>query len=432
MRAVFDSERLLQGWLDAEAALARALADVALIPAEQAEEIAAACRAELYDLDVLRSEIAASQHPLVPLVRALAARSGEAGHWAHWGATTQDIIDTGLVLQLREAVRLLASDLARALVAVATLAERHAATPMPGRTHGQHAVPITFGLKAASWGDELVHARSALLGAGAALPASLAGAAGTLASLGAAAQPVLEAYCDRLDLPVPEGPWHVARFLLRDLVPRARRDRRERRADRRRDRPAPGQRDRRAARAGDARARRLVDDAAEAQPDDERVPDRVGAAPARRRLGRARGRRACRRARHGRRGPPSGSPCRRPASSRAASPTSSRGSSRVSRCVPTRCAANLELTRGAIVAEELMMRARPRARARDGAPGGRARSAGGGAQREAPRRDRDRRHPPRAGRPGRLRRLERPRRRAGCACASVRISKPPCDAPAPS
>ena len=88
---------------------------------------------------------------------------------------------------------------------------------MPGRTHGQHAVPITFGLKAASWGDELVHARSALLGAGAALPASLAGAAGTLASLGAAAQPVLEAYCDRLDLPVPEGPWHAARFLLRDL-----------------------------------------------------------------------------------------------------------------------------------------------------------------------------------------------------------------------
>ncbi len=217
MRAVFDSERLLQGWLDAEAALARALADVALIPAEQAEEIAGACRAELYDLDVLRSEIAASQHPLVPLVRALAARSGEAGHWAHWGATTQDIIDTGLVLQLREAVRLLASDLARALVAVATLAERHAATPMPGRTHGQHAVPITFGLKAASWGDELVHARAALLAAGAALPASLAGAAGTLASLGAAAQPVLEAYCDRLDLPVPEGPWHAARFLLRDL-----------------------------------------------------------------------------------------------------------------------------------------------------------------------------------------------------------------------
>jgi 3-carboxy-cis,cis-muconate cycloisomerase len=217
MRVIFDSERLVQGWLDAEAALARALGDVGLIPGEQAEAIARACRAELYDLDVLRSEIAESQHPLVPLVRALAAQSGEAGRWAHWGATTQDIIDTGLVLQLRDAVRALAADLARALVAVATLAERHAATAMPGRTHGQHAVPITFGLKAASWGDELVHARSSLLRAGAALPASLAGAAGTLASLGADAAPVLEAYRARLGLPVPEGPWHVARFLLRDL-----------------------------------------------------------------------------------------------------------------------------------------------------------------------------------------------------------------------
>jgi 3-carboxy-cis,cis-muconate cycloisomerase len=217
MRAIFDSERLVQGWLDAEAALARALADVGLIPRDQAEAIAAACRAELYDLDVLRSEIAASQHPLVPLVRALAGQSGAAGHWAHWGATTQDIIDTGLVLQVRDAVRSLAADLARALVAVAALAERHAATAMPGRTHGQHAVPITFGLKAASWGDELVHARSLLLQAGAALPASLAGAAGTLASLGADAQPVLEAYCARLGLPLPEGPWHAGRFLLRDL-----------------------------------------------------------------------------------------------------------------------------------------------------------------------------------------------------------------------
>ncbi len=431
MRAVFDSERLLQGWLDAEAALARALADVALIPAEQAEEIAAACRAELYDLDVLRTEIAASQHPLVPLVRALAVRSGEAGHWAHWGATTQDIIDTGLVLQLREAVRLLASDLARALVAVATLAERHAATPMPGRTHGQHAVPITFGLKAASWGDELVHARSALL-------ASRRGAPGVArrrsrnARLARGGRPARARGVLRQARPArPGGP--VARGALPAArpVPRARRDRREWRADRRRDRPAPGQRDRRAARAGDARARRLVDDAAEAEPDDERVPDRVRAAPARRRLGRARERRACRRARHG---PVVGRVARRAAGlhpreqrrrQARVDPRGSRGTCRPDAGEP-RADARRDRRRGADDAPG------PRARARDGAPGGRPRSAGGGAQRDgASTRSRSETTPSSwstrpttsAGAPAPPSRLR---------CASVRISQPPRDAPASS
>jgi 3-carboxy-cis,cis-muconate cycloisomerase len=218
MRAVFDSTQLVQRWLDAEAALARALADSGVIPGEAAAAIAAACRAELYDLDALREGIADSQHPLVPLIRALVVEAGAAGAWAHWGATTQDIIDTGLVLQLRDALALLDGDIVRALTAIASLSERYEATPMAGRTHGQHAVPITFGAKVASWGDELQHAHGLLRRAAAALPGQLAGAAGTLAALGPDARPVLAAYCERLGLAVPDGPWHAARAPLRAVA----------------------------------------------------------------------------------------------------------------------------------------------------------------------------------------------------------------------
>jgi 3-carboxy-cis,cis-muconate cycloisomerase len=218
MREVFDSAQLVQRWLDAEAALALALADAGVIPADAAAAIAAACRVERYDLDVLREGIADSQHPLVPLIRALAIESGPAGAWAHWGATTQDIIDTGLVLQVRDALALLAGDLARALTSIARLAEQHRSTAMAGRTHGQHAVPITFGAKAASWGDELLHAHALVVAARASLAGQLSGAAGTLASLGPAAAEVLEGYCGRLGLVVPEVSWHVARAPLRGIA----------------------------------------------------------------------------------------------------------------------------------------------------------------------------------------------------------------------
>jgi adenylosuccinate lyase len=218
MREVFDSRRLVQGWLDAEAALALALADAGVIPAAAAAAVAGACDASHYDMDALREGIAQSQHPLVPLIRALVEQAGVAGAWAHWGATTQDIIDTGLVLQLRDALALLEADLERALRSIAVLADQHRDTVMAGRTHGQHAVPITFGGKAASWGDELLQAHALVRAAHLALPGQLAGAAGTLASLGPDAQRVLEAYCARLGLVVPETPWHVARAPLRGIA----------------------------------------------------------------------------------------------------------------------------------------------------------------------------------------------------------------------
>jgi adenylosuccinate lyase/3-carboxy-cis,cis-muconate cycloisomerase len=215
MRAIFDSSRLVQSWLDAEAALARAEAEVGIFPAQAAAAIERACDVGRYDLDALREGIAASQHPLVPLVRALVEQAGEGARWVHWGATTQDIIDTGLVLQLRDALDLLLGDLDRSLEACAALAERFADTPMAGRTHGQHAVPITFGLKVASWADELLAARASTAGARAQLPAQLGGAAGSLAALGDDAPAVLAAFCRTLDLREPAAPWHSARHPLR-------------------------------------------------------------------------------------------------------------------------------------------------------------------------------------------------------------------------
>jgi adenylosuccinate lyase/3-carboxy-cis,cis-muconate cycloisomerase len=218
VRSLFESRALLQAWLDVEAALAAGEAEAGVVPAEAAERIAAECRAELYDLAALRDGIAASKHPLVPAVRALAERCGEHGGWVHWGATTQDIVDTALVLQARAALAPIQRDLDRAVRAAAALARRYRETPMAGRTHGQHAVPITFGLKAATWADELARARERLASAAAgALVAQLSGAAGTFATLGDDAAAVQVAFCRRLGLSRADVHWHATRDRLRDL-----------------------------------------------------------------------------------------------------------------------------------------------------------------------------------------------------------------------
>ncbi len=218
VRRAFDSRALVQAWLDVERALAEAEAEIGVIPVAAAERIAREADASLYDLAALRRGIAESQHPLVPLVRALAARCGDDGDWVHWGATTQDVIDTGTVLQVRAALEPIKRDLGRATAAAAALAGRYAETPMAGRTHGQHAVPITFGLKAASWTDELRRVEERLRNAEAAvLTGQLGGAAGTLAALGSDAAAVRSAFCRRLGLAEPEVSWHAARDRIRDL-----------------------------------------------------------------------------------------------------------------------------------------------------------------------------------------------------------------------
>src|SRR5262245_39482187 len=218
LRRTFDSRALLQAWLDVERALAQAEADVGVVPEAAAARIAAEADAELYDVGVLRAGIAETQHPLVPLIRELAERCGEHGGYVHWGATTQDVIDTGLVLQIRAALGPIRRDLGRAVVAAAALARAYDQAPMAGRTHGQHAVPITFGLKAATWTDQLSHCAARLRAAeDVALTAQLGGAAGTLAALGEHGAAVRAAFCRRLDLAEADVPWHANRDRLRDL-----------------------------------------------------------------------------------------------------------------------------------------------------------------------------------------------------------------------
>jgi 3-carboxy-cis,cis-muconate cycloisomerase len=220
MLRVFDDRALLQSWLDAEAALARAEARCGVIPTEAADEIGRAARADLLDPDEIRRAIQTANHPLVPLVRALSALCGsDAGEYVHWGATTQDIMDTGAVLQLRDAHTILLERLEELSVMLAQRVRDERDTVMVGRTHGQHAVPITLGLKLAVFLDELLRHRERLLQlAPRLLVVELAGAAGTLASLGGAAEGVQLEFARTLGLGVPAVAWHTARDGFAELA----------------------------------------------------------------------------------------------------------------------------------------------------------------------------------------------------------------------
>jgi adenylosuccinate lyase len=156
IRHLYQLESRWQAWLDVEAALARAQAQLGLIPASAADRIAQVAQLEALNRDAIDAATLRTSHPLVPLVWELARVAGEpAGGWVHWGATTQNIVQTGDALVLRRAHRVFLGLLADCLSSAADLAEAHAETPMAGRTHGQHAVPTTFGFKVATWVDEL-------------------------------------------------------------------------------------------------------------------------------------------------------------------------------------------------------------------------------------------------------------------------------------
>ena len=213
MRALVSDEARLQRMLDIEAALARAEARVGIIPADAVGPIAAACAAARYDLGALGAAAASAGNVAIPLVKALTAevrKSDEnAARYVHWGATSQDIIDTALMLELRAAIDLLTADLDRAVAAFAALAERHRRTPMAGRTWLQHALPIPFALKCAGYAAALARSRARLARLRAeALALQFGGAAGTLASLGEDGLTVAEALARELDLPCPDAPWH--------------------------------------------------------------------------------------------------------------------------------------------------------------------------------------------------------------------------------
>jgi 3-carboxy-cis,cis-muconate cycloisomerase len=186
IRALYRLENRWQAWLDVEAALAKAQAELGIIPQAAAEAIVMAARYELMDRARLDEGFARTGHTIVPLVWELSRVTGdEHGGWVHWGATTQNITQTGDLLVLRQAHGIFLQQIADALDAAALLAEKGAEMPIAGRTHGQHAVPATFGYKVAVWVDELIrHTERFKEAAPRLFIAMLGGGAGTYASLG--------------------------------------------------------------------------------------------------------------------------------------------------------------------------------------------------------------------------------------------------------
>ena len=222
MRDVFSDQGRVQAMLDFEAALARAEASIGLVPTTAVAPIAAACQAGHYNFAALGEAIATAGNSAIPLVKALgkqiALQDPEAERYVHLGATSQDAMDSGLVLQLRDALELIEADLARLADALAQQAQRHIATPLAGRTWLQHATPVTLGMKIAGWLGALTRTRQRLQALKPRLLVlQFGGASGTLAALGEQAMPIAEALAQELDLGLPDQPWHTQRDRLMEF-----------------------------------------------------------------------------------------------------------------------------------------------------------------------------------------------------------------------
>ncbi len=218
--SIFSDDNRLQKWLDVEAALAEAQAELGMIPASAATEIVAKARFEHMDVPEIGLQIAATAHPIVPTVRALAAACKDgAGEFVHYGATTQDIIDTGMMLQIKEAWPLIVRDLTASRDALADLAQQYRTTVMAGRTHGQQALPITFGYKCAVWVDEINRHLERLRDAeDRILVGNITGAVGTMASFGDPGIAMQARALEKLGLGVPVICWHSARDRIVELA----------------------------------------------------------------------------------------------------------------------------------------------------------------------------------------------------------------------
>jgi 3-carboxy-cis,cis-muconate cycloisomerase len=223
VREIFSDRGRLQGMLDFEAALARATARAGVIPGPAASQIESQCRAELFDLEALSRGAAAAGNPAIPMVKALTAlvesNDHDAARFVHWGATSQDAMDTGLVLQLRSALELLDAGLTNLSDALARLAGQHKRTPVAGRTWMQQAVPVTFGLKAAGWLSTIERHRQRVNELRPrALAMQFGGAAGTLASLGNRGLDVAAELARELKLSLPDIPWHAQRDRVAEVA----------------------------------------------------------------------------------------------------------------------------------------------------------------------------------------------------------------------
>ena len=218
--AIFSDSNQVQKWLDVECALALTQAEMGLIPAEAAREIARKARVETFDLDQLGRESRQTGHVLVPTIRALAQRcEGGWGEYVHYGATTQDILDTGLVLQIGQAWEQVLARLHSIRSQLLALARRHKHTLMIARTHGQQALPTTFGYKVAVWIDEIDrHLQRFDEARERVMVGNLTGAVGTLAAFGAQGFEIQRRTLARLGLAAPRTSWHCARDRILEVA----------------------------------------------------------------------------------------------------------------------------------------------------------------------------------------------------------------------
>ena len=223
MQSIFSDRNTIQRMLDVEAALARALAVEDVIPQMAVAAIVSSCRADLMDADALTKSLSSAGNLAIPLVKQLTAAVAntdpDAARYVHWGATSQDVIDSGRVLQLRDAIDLITTDLAALANTLASLTHQHRATIMMGRTWMQHAQPTTLGLKIVGWLDAIMRHQDRLQALRTRVCVlQFGGAAGTLASLGDSGLTVATALAKDLSLALPALPWHTHRDRMGEVA----------------------------------------------------------------------------------------------------------------------------------------------------------------------------------------------------------------------
>jgi 3-carboxy-cis,cis-muconate cycloisomerase len=220
MREVFSDEARTGYYLEIEAALARAQARLGIIPQEAAREIERQCRIENIDLARLKQQTERIGYPILGVVQQIVGLCADGlGEWCHWGATTQDITDTGAIMQIRAALDLVEQDMEAIATALADLARRYRDTPMAGRSNLQQAVPLTFGFKMAALLAAMQRHRERLAQLRPrVLVGEFGGAVGTLASLGDSGLEVQAALMQELRLGQPEIAWHTVRDRIGEVA----------------------------------------------------------------------------------------------------------------------------------------------------------------------------------------------------------------------
>jgi len=210
---LFSRNGMFRRWLTVEAALASAQAQLNIIPQQVAQDIIANARLEKLDLDRYDGLYEKTGHPMVAMLKLLEAAAGPgSGQFIHLGATTQDIMDTALMLAVKDMCEAISLKLQSIMASLASLCERYAAAPMMGRTHNIHALPITFGYKAAIWGDELMRALDRLeQSRSRVLAMQMSGAVGSMVSFDGRGSEIQKLMAAELDLAVPAICWHAAR-----------------------------------------------------------------------------------------------------------------------------------------------------------------------------------------------------------------------------